>query len=88
MKNHCELHIPPCLLLDAGILPGTQLAAVVDEGRIIIEPDEFGIEEAWEDYEQDELLSQVPDELRRFCIELCISPDVVRDFVMEGGLEF
>ena len=43
--------------------------------------------DAWEEAEEDEILSQLPQRLRDFFRDLKIHPATVRDVMLRGGVE-
>ena len=80
-------YIPEEMLEDANIDPEDKLKVTVDDGSILVEAVDPLLKE-WEDAEDDEVLGELPDELRHLLMCLQIHPDVVRDVVLEGGYEF
>ena len=80
-------YIPEEMLEDANIDPEDKLKVTVDDGSVLVEAVDPLLKE-WEDAEDDEVLGELPDELRHLLMCLQIHPDVVRDVVLEGGYEF
>ena len=87
-----SLMIPDEMLEDAG-LPSDmeQLEFFVEDGRIVLEA-QTALEQvlmayAWEEAEEDEILSQLPQRLRDFFRDLKIHPATVRDVMLRGGVE-
>lgn len=86
------LVIPDEMLEDAG-LPNDveQLEFFVEDGRVVLEAQtDFEQEllvDAWEEAEEDEILSQLPQRLRDFFRGLKIHPATVRDVMLRGGVE-
>ncbi len=54
------------------------------DGLVI--PDEM-LEDAWEEAEEDEILSRLPQRLRDFFRDLKIHPATVRDVMLRGGVK-
>ena len=88
MKNHCELNIPICLLQQAGINPEAELSVTICEGSLIIEGDAPDMEELWSEYENEDAIRQLPEELKRLLMDCGIHPETAIRVVEEGGLEF
>ena len=86
------LVIPDEMLEDAG-LPNDaeQLEFFVEDGRVVLEAQtDFEQEllvDAWEEAEEDEILSQLPQRLRDFFRDLKIHPATVRDVMLRGGVK-
>ena len=86
------LVIPNEMLEDAG-LPSDmeQLEIFVEDGRIVLEVqmdfEQELLADAWEEAEEDEILSQLPQRLRDFFRDLKIHPATVRDVMLRGGVE-
>ena len=86
------LVIPGEMLEDAG-LPNDveQLEFFVEDGRVVLEAQtDFEQEllvDAWEEAEEDEILSQLPQRLRDFFRDLKIHPATVRDVMLRGGVK-
>lgn len=86
------LVIPDEMLEDAG-LPNDveQLEFFLEDGRVVLEAQtDFEQEllvDAWEEAEEDEILSHLPQRLRDFFRDLKIHPATVRDVMLRGGVE-
>ena len=86
------LVIPDEMLEDAG-LPNDmeQLEFFVEDGRIVLEAqmdfEQELLEDAWEEAEEDKILSQLPQRLRDFFRDLKIHPATVRDVMLRGGVK-
>ena len=61
----------------------------LEDGRIVIEIledlEEELLEEAWDEAQEDDVLSQLPTGLLTMFRCMGISPEVVRDVILEGG---
>ena len=84
--------LPEEMLLDAGLPCDPELLDMyLEDGRIVIEIledlEEELLEEAWDEAQEDDVLSQLPagliDKFR--CMK--IDPDVVRDAIVGGGVQ-
>ena len=86
------LVIPDEMLEDAG-LPNDveQLEFFVEDGRVVLEAqtdfEQELLADAWEEAEEDEILSRLPQRLRDFFRDLKIHPATVRDVMLRGGVE-
>lgn len=86
------LVIPDEMLEDAG-LPNDveQLEFFVEDGRVVLEAqtdfEQELLADVWEEAEEDEILSQLPQRLRDFFRDLKIHPATVRDVMLRGGVE-
>ena len=86
------LVIPDEMLEDARLPSDMEkLEFFVEDGRIVLEAQmDFEQEllvDAWEEAEEDEILSQLPQRLRDFFRDLKIHPATVRDVMLRGGVE-
>ena len=87
------LYLPEEMLLDAGLPCDPELLDMyLEDGRIVIEIledlEEELLEEAWDEAQEDDVLSQLPAGLIDMFRCMKIDPDVVRDAIVEGGYEF
>lgn len=86
------LVIPDEMLEDAG-LPNDveQLEFFVEDGRVVLEAqtdfEQELLADAWEEAEEDEILSRLSQRLRDFFRDLKIHPATVRDVMLRGGVE-
>ena len=86
------LVIPDEMLEDAG-LPNDveQLEFLVEDGRIVLEAqmdfEQELLADVWEEAEEDEILSRLPQRLRDFFRDLKIHPATVRDVMLRGGVK-
>ena len=86
------LVIPDEMLEDAGLPSDMEkLEFFVEDGRIVLEAqtdfEQELLADAWEETEEDEILSQLPQRLRDFFRDLEIHPATVRDVMLRGGAE-
>lgn len=86
------LVIPDEMLEDAGLPSDMEkLEFFVEDGRIVLEAqmdfEQELLADAWEEAEEDEILSQLPQRLRDFFRDLEIHPATVRDVMLRGGAE-
>ena len=63
----------------------------MEDGRVVLEAqtdfEQELLADAWEETEEDEILSQLPQRLRDFFRDLEIHPATVRDVMLRGGAE-
>lgn len=86
------LVIPDEMLEDAGLPNDVEkLEFFVEDGRIVLEAqmdfEQELLADAWEETEEDEILSRLPQRLRDFFRDLEIHPATVRDVMLRGGAE-
>lgn len=86
------LMIPDEMLEDAGLPSDMEkLEFFVENGRIVLEAqmdfEQELLADAWEEAEEDEILSRLPQRLRDFFRDLEIHPATVRDVMLRGGVE-
>ena len=86
------LVIPDEMLEDAGLPSDMEkLEVFVEDGRIVLEAqtdfEQELLADAWEEAEEDEILSQLPQRLRDFFRDLKIHPATVRDVMRKGETE-
>ena len=84
--------LPEEMLLDAGLLCDPELLDIyLEDGRIVIEIledfEEELLEEAWDEAQEDDVLSQLPAGLIDMFRCMKIDPDVVRDAIVGGGVQ-
>ena len=87
------LYLPEEMLMEAGLPCDPDLLDMyLEDGRIVIEIledlEEELLEEAWDEAQEDDVLSQLPAGLIDMFRCMKIDPDVVRDAIVEGGYEF
>ena len=85
--------IPIELLIDAGLTPWDELEYTAEAGRITIkrrsyDDEEENCSEDWEDWEDDDVLGALPNELRDLLEDLKIRPSVAKEVLLEGGYSF
>lgn len=86
------LYLPEEMLLDAGLPCDPELLDMyLEDGRIVIEIledfEEELLEEAWDEAQEDDVLSQLPAGLLDMFRCMKIDPDVVRDAIVGGGVQ-
>lgn len=86
------LVIPDEMLKDAGLPSDMEkLEFFVEDGRIVLEAqmdfEQELLADAWEEAEEDEILSQLLQRLRDFFRDLKIHPATVRDVMLRGGVK-
>lgn len=86
------LVIPDEMLEDARLPSDMEkLEFFVEDGRIVLEAqmdfEQELLADAWEETEEDEILSRLPQRLRDFFRDLEIHPATVRDVMLRGGAE-
>ena len=86
------LVIPDEMLEDAGLpCELEKLEFFVEDGRIVLEAqmdfEQELLADVWEEAEEDEILSQLPQRLRDFFRDLKIHPATVRDVMLRGGVK-
>ena len=86
------LYLPEEMLLDAGLPCDPELLDMyLEDGRIVIEIledlEEELLEEAWDEAQEDDVLSQLPAGLIDMFRCMKIDPDVVRDAIVGGGVQ-
>lgn len=86
------LVIPDEMLEDARLPNDVEkLEFFVEDGRIVLEAqmdfEQELLADAWEETEEDEILSRLPQRLRDFFRDLKIHPATVRDVMLRGGVE-
>ena len=84
--------LPEEMLMDAGLPCDPELLDMyLEDGRIVIELleelEEELLEEAWDEAQEDDVLSQLPAGLLTMFRCMGISPEVVRDVILEGGVQ-
>lgn len=84
--------LPEEMLLDAGLPCDPELLDMyLEDGRIVIEIledfEEELLEEAWDEAQEDDVLSQLPAGLLDMFRCMKIDPDVVRDAIVGGGVQ-
>ena len=84
--------LPEEMLLDAGLPCDPELLDMyLEDGRIVIEIledlEEELLEEAWDEAQEDDVLSQLPAGLIDMFRCMKIDPDVVRDAIVGGGVQ-
>ena len=84
--------LPEEMLLDAGLPCDPELLDMyLEDGRIVIEIledfEEELLEEAWDEAQEDDVLSQLPAGLLDMFRCMKIDPDVVRDAIVRGGVQ-
>ena len=84
--------LPEEMLLDAGLPCDPDLLDMyLEDGRIVIEIledfEEELLEEAWDEAQEDDVLSQLPAGLLDKFRCMKIDPDVVRDAIVGGGVQ-
>ena len=87
------LYLPEEMLMEAGLPCDPDLLDMyLEDGRIVIEIledlEEELLEEAWDEAQEDDVLSRVPAGLRELLKCIGIHPASVRDAIVEGGYEF
>lgn len=87
------LYLPEEMLMEAGLPCDPELLDMyLEDGRIVIEIledfEEELLEEAWDEAQEDDVLSQLPAGLLDMFRCMKIDPDVVRDAIVGGGYEF
>ena len=87
------LYLPEEMLMEAGLPCDPDLLDMyLEDGRIVIEPledfEEELLEDAWDDAQEDAVLSRVPVGLQELLKSIGIHPASVRDAIVEGGYEF
>lgn len=86
------LYLPEEMLMEAGLPCDPELLDMyLEDGRIVIEPledfEEELLEEAWDEAQEDDVLSQLPAGLIDMFRCMKIDPDVVRDAIVGGGVQ-
>ena len=86
------LYLPEEMLLEAGLPCDPDLLDMyLEDGRIVIEIledfEEELLEEAWDEAQEDDVLSQLPAGLIDMFRCMKIDPDVVRDAIVGGGVQ-
>lgn len=86
------LYLPEEMLLDAGLPCDPELLDMyLEDGRIVIEIledlEEELLEEAWDEAQEDDVLSLLPAGLLDMFRCMKIDPDVVRDAIVGGGVQ-
>ena len=86
------LYLPEEMLMEAGLPCDPDLLDMyLEDGRIVIEPledfEEELLEEAWDEAQEDDVLSQLPAGLLDMFRCMKIDPDVVRDAIVGGGVQ-
>ena len=86
------LVIPDEMLEDARLPSDMEkLEFFVEDGRIGLEAqtdlEQELLADVWEEAEEDEILSQLPQRLRDFFRDLKIHPATVRDVMLRGGVK-
>lgn len=84
--------LPEEMLLDAGLPCDPELLDMyLEDGRIVIEIledfEEELLEEAWDEAQEDDVLSLLPAGLLDMFRCMKIDPDVVRDAIVGGGVQ-
>ena len=86
------LYLPEEMLMEAGLPCDPDLLDMyLEDGRIVIEPledfEEELLEEAWDEAQEDDVLSLLPAGLLDMFRCMTIDPDVVRDAIVGGGVQ-
>lgn len=86
------LYLPEEMLMEAGLPCDPDLLDMyLEDGRIVIEPledfEEELLEEAWDEAQEDDVLSLLPAGLLDMFRCMKIDPDVVRDAIVGGGVQ-
>ena len=86
------LYLPEEMLMEAGLPCDPDLLDMyLEDGRIVIEIledfEEELLEEAWDEAQEDDVLSQLPAGLIDMFRCMKIDPDVVRDAIVGGGVQ-
>lgn len=86
------LYLPEEMLMEAGLPCDPDLLDMyLEDGRIVIEIledfEEELLEEAWDEAQEDDVLSQLPAGLLDMFRCMKIDPDVVRDAIVGGGVQ-
>lgn len=86
------LYLPEEMLMEAGLPCDPELLDMyLEDGRIVIEIledlEEELLEEAWDEAQEDDVLSQLPAGLIDMFRCMKIDPDVVRDAIVGGGVQ-
>ena len=86
------LDLPEEMLMEAGLPCDPDLLDMyLEDGRIVIEIledfEEELLEEAWDEAQEDDVLSQLPAGLLTMFRCMKIDPDVVRDAIVGGGVQ-
>ena len=86
------LYLPEEMLMEAGLPRDPELLDMyLEDGRIVIEIledlEEELLEEAWDEAQEDDVLSQLPAGLLDMFRCMKIDPDVVRDAIVGGGVQ-
>ena len=86
------LYLPEEMLMEAGLPCDPELLDMyLEDGRIVIEIledlEEELLEEAWDEAQEDDVLSQLPAGLLDMFRCMKIDPDVVRDAIVGGGVQ-
>ena len=86
------LYLPEEMLMEAGLPCDPDLLDMyLEDGRIVIEIledfEEELLEEAWDEAQEDDVLSQLPAGLLTMFRCMKIDPDVVRDAIVGGGVQ-
>ena len=86
------LVIPDEMLEDARLPSDMEkLEFFVEDGRVVLEAqtdfEQELLADVWEEAEEDEILSQLPQRLRDFFRDLKIHPATVRDVMLRGGVK-